>query len=135
MTAGSKKRTHAFMDENRDFDLYSPSRQHKLILNKYCVVRPQMVLHTVDFEPQEELLNAGDFHAAWLSLSALGDHYMVIFNGGKDAGASLNHKHLQVLSRPKDAGLESLLGVTNGETSRECVPSSSAWSTRTKPYQ
>ena len=34
---------------------------------------------------------------------------MVIFNGGKDAGASLNHKHMQVIPRAGHSGLESLL--------------------------
>ncbi|KAM0715551.1 hypothetical protein Q7P37_009049 [Cladosporium fusiforme] len=117
VTAGSKKRTPAFMDKNEDFDLCSLGPRHKLILNKYCVVRPQMVLHTVEFESQDELLSVDDFHAAWLALSSMGDRYMVIFNGGKDAGASLNHKHLQVLPRPSSAGLGTLLEVSNGENS------------------
>jgi len=34
---------------------------------------------------------------------------MVIYNGGKDAGASLNHKHMQVVPRSGHSGLESLL--------------------------
>jgi len=73
-------------------------------------VRPQLVLHTVDFESQDEILNEGDFEAAWQALTELGGaRYMVIFNGGKDAGASLNHKHLQVVPRPERAGLEVLL--------------------------
>ena len=97
------------MDDNQDFSLGIFGPRHKLILNKYCVTRPQMVLHTVEFESQDELLNADDFHAAWLALTSMGDKYMVIFNGGKDAGASMNHKHLQVLPRPEGAGLESLL--------------------------
>lgn len=78
-----------------------------------------MVLHTVEFESQDEILNIEDFNAAWLALSSMGDRYMVIFNGGKDAGASLNHKHLQVLPRPEHGGLETLLEVANSESSRE----------------
>ena len=73
-----------------------------------------MVLHTVDFESQDELLNPGDFDAAWSALGALGRSYLVIFNGGKDAGASLNHKHLQVVPRAERGGLEGLLGVGEG---------------------
>lgn len=79
-----------------------------------------MVLHTVEFEPQDELLNAEDFQAAWSALWSLGAHYMVIFNGGKDAGASLNHKHLQLLPRPEGAGLEALLGTSNGKGAGKC---------------
>lgn len=76
-----------------------------------------MVLHTVDFEPQDDLLNADDFDAAWQALTSMGERYMVIFNGGKDAGASLNHKHLQVLPRPVKGGLEALLGSPSEEES------------------
>lgn len=108
------------MDSNKDFDLCSLGPRHKLILNKYCVVRPQMVVHTVEFESQDELLNADDFQAAWSALSSLGDNYMVIFNGGKDAGASLNHKHLQLLPRPESAGLQALLGTPNEKYAGKC---------------
>jgi ATP adenylyltransferase len=115
-TAGSKKRTPAFTDDSEDFKLGSFGPRHRLILNKYCAVRPQLVLHTVEFEPQDELLNAHDFHAAWLALTALGDQYTVIFNGGKDAGASLNHKHMQVVPRSGHSGLESLLEGSGDDT-------------------
>lgn len=108
-TAGSKKRAPAFTGDSEDFTLGVFGTRHKLILNKYCAVRPQMVLHTIEFEPQDDLLNAHDFNAAWLALTALGDRYMVIFNGGEDAGASLNHKHMQVIPRAGHSGLESLL--------------------------
>lgn len=108
-TAGTKKRAPAFTGDSEDFTLGLFGTRHKLILNKYCAVRPQMVLHTVEFENQDELLNAYDFQAAWLALTALGARYMVIFNGGKDAGASLNHKHMQVIPRAGHSGLESLL--------------------------
>jgi len=79
-----------------------------------------MVLHTVEFEPQDDLLNAHDFHAAWLALTALGDKYMVIFNGGKDAGASLNHKHMQVIPRAGHSGLESLLQGAGDDAEGTC---------------
>lgn len=68
-----------------------------------------MVLHTIEFENQDELLNASDFQAAWSALNSLGDGFMVIYNGGKDAGASLNHKHMQVIPRSGHSGLQALL--------------------------
>lgn len=68
-----------------------------------------MVLHTIEFENQDELLNASDFQAAWSALKSLGDGYMIIYNGGKDAGASLNHKHMQVIPRSGHPGLQVLL--------------------------
>lgn len=118
-TAGSTTRTPAFRDTNPAFDLgLSVGSRHRLILNKYCVVRPQMVLHTIAFEPQDDLLDEGDFDAAWRALALLDpqqQRFMVIFNGGKDAGASVNHKHLQVLPGPVgDGGLGGLLGGGEG---------------------
>jgi ATP adenylyltransferase len=114
-TAGSKKRAPAFTGDSEDFTLELFGTRHKLILNKYCAVRPQMVLHTIEFEPQDDLLNAHDFNAAWRALTTLGVKYMVIFNGGKDAGASLNHKHMQVIPRADHSGLETLLqGAEDG---------------------
>jgi ATP adenylyltransferase len=68
-----------------------------------------MVLHTVEFESQDELLNVCDFEAAWGALRSLGERFVVIFNGGKDAGASLNHKHMQVIPRSGHGGLEALV--------------------------
>lgn len=108
-TAGTKVRKPAFTGDSEDFTLGLFGPRHKLILNKYCAVRPQLVLHTVEFENQDELLNAGDFEAAWSALKALGDGYMVIYNGGKDAGASLNHKHMQVIPQSGHSGLQALL--------------------------
>lgn len=46
------------------------------------------------------MLTEADFHASWDVLRQLGDRYMVIFNGGPDAGSSVAHKHLQVFPRP-----------------------------------
>lgn len=108
-TAGTKVRKPAFTGDSEDFTLGLFGPRHKLILNKYCAVRPQLVLHTVEFENQDELLNAHDFEAAWSALKALGDGYMVIYNGGKDAGASLNHKHMQVIPQSGHSGLQALL--------------------------
>lgn len=108
-TAGSKVRKPAFTGDSEDFTLGLFGTRHKLILNKYCAVRPQMVLHTIEFENQDELLNASDFQAAWSALKSLGDGYMVIYNGGKDAGASLNHKHMQLIPRSGHSGLQALL--------------------------
>lgn len=73
---------------------------HKLILNKFCWLRPQLILHTREFQSQTDLLREADFQASLRVLEQLGDRYMVIFNGGPDAGSSVAHKHLQVFPRP-----------------------------------
>ena len=61
-------------------------------MNKFCTVRPQLVLHTVEYEPQTDGLTVDDFEAAMDALRQMGDDYMVIFNGGKDAGASVGRR-------------------------------------------
>ena len=104
------KRKAAFEDTNPDFVIMElVATKYELILNKYCVLRPQFVLHTRLHEPQATLLGYDDLDAAWLALVALGHLYMAIYNGGKDAGASVGHKHLQILPRPSSFGLDSLI--------------------------
>tara|TARA_R110002060_G_scaffold10893_3_gene16057 strand:+ start:2087 stop:2413 length:327 start_codon:yes stop_codon:yes gene_type:complete len=96
-------------------DFIGPS--HKLILNKYCVVRPQYVLHTTSFTPQADHLNVVDFAAAWNVLSRLESRHMVIYNCGVEAGSSIGHKHLQVLPRPEKEEFElfpDALGIDDG---------------------
>lgn len=99
-TSRQKKVDNAFADEDPDFNLGLVGPDHRLILNKFSVVRPQFVLPTIEFEPQNEPLTATDLGAAWEVLSSLESEYMIIFNCGADAGASVGHKHLQVLPCP-----------------------------------
>lgn len=55
------------------------------------------MVHTAECEPQTDGLNEADFGAAWEALEGMGETYMVIFNCGPDAGASVAHKHLQLI--------------------------------------
>lgn len=106
MTAHQKKVENAFVDSNPDFDLGVIGSKHKLILNKYCVVRPQLVLHTIDFEPQSNSLDAADFGAMWKVLCELGSDHFAIFNCGAEAGASVGHKHMQILPHTTKGAFE-----------------------------
>ncbi|KAK5071665.1 bifunctional AP-4-A phosphorylase/ADP sulfurylase [Lithohypha guttulata] len=96
-----KSRKPGFLDDDPEFTLCKVAPNHKLILNKYCWLRPQLILHTLDFQSQKDMLTQADFHAASEVLKQLGDRYMIIFNGGPDAGSSVAHKHLQVFPRPE----------------------------------
>ncbi|KAJ5034972.1 uncharacterized protein L3040_008239 [Drepanopeziza brunnea f. sp. 'multigermtubi'] len=125
--ARSKPTTNPFADEDPDFLLarlgpgpgpgpspsHSHSPSHSLILNKYCVVRPQYLLHTNDFVPQADPLTEADLGCAWDVLQRLESgrstgtgtgtgsrRYLVIYNCGFEAGSSLGHKHLQILPAP-----------------------------------
>jgi ATP adenylyltransferase/5',5'''-P-1,P-4-tetraphosphate phosphorylase II len=106
MTAHQKKIDDAFADSNPDFDLGIIGTKHKLILNKYCVVRPQLVLHTTNFEAQSNPLDIADFDALWKVLCEMGREYFAIFNCGADAGASVGHKHMQILPHSTNSDFE-----------------------------
>ncbi|KAL5336170.1 ATP adenylyltransferase-domain-containing protein [Aspergillus crustosus] len=74
---------------------------HLLVINKFSMFRPQLLLLTSDsYRRQHEPLGLEDFAAACTVLGALDWKPFVIFNGGRAAGASRQHKHLQVLPRP-----------------------------------
>lgn len=67
--------------------------RHVLLLNKYNVIEPHLLAVTETFEPQSAALDAGDFAAACALLGRLDG--LVFYNGGRRAGASQPHKHLQ----------------------------------------
>jgi ATP adenylyltransferase/5',5'''-P-1,P-4-tetraphosphate phosphorylase II len=102
---GRSKSTNAFSDTDPDFFLSHIGPSHTLILNKYCVVRPQFLLHTNNFVPQSDHLTESDLGAAWDVLSSLcsgkgKEKYFVIYNCGFEGGSSVGHKHLQILPTP-----------------------------------
>jgi len=106
------KKPVAFADDSEDFDLGTFGSRHKLILNKFSVVRPQFVLHTVNYESQNEPLNVLDFQAIWHILQAVGKKYMAIYNCGAAAGASVNHKHIHIIPRSPYVGMDAILSRT-----------------------
>ena len=99
--AGDRTKKSPFEDHDPDLDLCQIEGSHKLVLNKYCAVRPQFVLPTLEYRSQEEFLNQLDFQASWSVLSSLRSKFMAIYNCGVNAGRSVEHKHLQVLPRPE----------------------------------
>jgi ATP adenylyltransferase/5',5'''-P-1,P-4-tetraphosphate phosphorylase II len=92
----------AFDDENPLFEISKIGPRHRLILNKFSVVRPQYVIPTNTFEPQRDLLNTGDIAAVWEVIRGVdSQHHIGIFNCGVEAGSSVGHKHLQVIPVPE----------------------------------
>jgi len=74
------------------------SDTHIALLNKYNVVEHHLLVITRSFEDQDTLLTLSDFEALWLCITeydALG-----FYNGGREAGASQRHKHLQLVPIP-----------------------------------
>ncbi|KAL4761945.1 putative phosphorylase [Aspergillus foveolatus] len=75
---------------------------HLLVVNKFCMFRPQLLLLTSDsYRRQREPLDLVDLRAACTVLTSLdAPPQFVIYNCGPTGGASRQHKHLQVLPRP-----------------------------------
>ncbi|KAL4807032.1 hypothetical protein BDV18DRAFT_159254 [Aspergillus unguis] len=76
---------------------------HLLVVNKFCMFRPQLLLLTADsYRRQREPLDLEDLSAACTVLDSLHANasLFVIYNCGPRGGASRQHKHLQVLPRP-----------------------------------
>lgn len=71
---------------------------HVAILNKFNVVDHHLLIITRHFESQETLLTWQDFEALWAVLQEIDG--MAFFNGGRLAGSSQPHKHLQVIPLP-----------------------------------
>lgn len=98
---------------------------HIGVLNKFNVLDLHMLIVTRGFEHQERLLTPADFQAAWQCLGEFDG--LVFYNGGRVAGASQPHKHLQLVPLPLTAGagrlplepfIEDAAGATSGASAR-----------------
>ena len=69
--------------------------RHRLIYNKFCVCDNHVLVITKEFEHQLDPLNNEDFRAALATCKALDG--MLYFNCGFNSGASIPHKHLQII--------------------------------------
>lgn len=73
---------------------------HLLVINKFCVFRPQYLLLTVNsYRRQYEPLDKEDLDAAWRFLDSAETPHFLIYNCMKEAGCSRDHKHMQIFSR------------------------------------
>ena len=73
---------------------------HFLLLNKYCVYKPMMLLPTTEFALQTNDLELSDLTAALAVIKAFKTKQMMIFNCGINAGSSQGHKHMQIFPVP-----------------------------------
>lgn len=83
-----------------DTDLYvgELTPRYRCLLNKFNVMNHHILMVTTTFARQREPLSQEDFLAAALCLQA--HDGLVFYNGGTQAGASVEHKHLQMLPLP-----------------------------------
>jgi sulfate adenylyltransferase (ADP) / ATP adenylyltransferase len=92
------KRCDPFLPYEPDMFVGDISPTHICLLNKFNVVDHHLLIVTRAFEKQTDLLNLQDFAALWFCLQEMDG--LVFFNGGKAAGASQAHKHLQLIPLP-----------------------------------
>lgn len=87
-----------FLPYEEDLFVTDISKTHLCLLNKYNVVSHHLLIITRAFEEQETWLNLADFTALWACISEI--EGLGFYNGGKLAGASQRHKHLQLVPFP-----------------------------------
>ncbi|BAB76165.1 hypothetical protein DSM107007_17050 [Nostoc sp. PCC 7120 = FACHB-418] len=92
------KEFNPFLPYEQDLFVADISDTHVCIFNKFNVVDYHLLIITRDFEEQEKLLTLADFTAMWACLAGIDG--LAFYNGGKIAGASQRHKHLQLVPLP-----------------------------------
>jgi sulfate adenylyltransferase (ADP) / ATP adenylyltransferase len=92
------KTANPFLTPEKDLIVGDVSESHIAILNKFNVVDHHLLIITREFEDQDMLLTPQDFEALWLCMAEY--EGLVFYNGGRDAGASQQHKHLQMVPLP-----------------------------------
>ena len=74
---------------------------HILVIGKFCVIGPHLLLLTKDsYRRQRKSLDADDLAAAYSVITTLNPQHFAFYNCGLAAGASRQHKHIQILPRP-----------------------------------
>jgi len=80
-----------------------PGGTHNLLLNKFNVVPFHLLVTTVNFQSQMDILNINDLRSTWACVKSF--NALAFFNCGKESGASQPHKHLQLLPLPIDQAI------------------------------
>ncbi|MFM7527889.1 MAG: phosphorylase [Nodosilinea sp.] len=87
-----------FLPYDPDLFVTDLSGTHLCLLNKYNVVEDHILIVTRAFEEQDSWLTGADLAALADCLGGIDG--LGFFNGGRRAGASQRHKHLQVIPPP-----------------------------------
>ncbi|MHB8843187.1 MAG: ATP adenylyltransferase family protein [Nitrospirota bacterium] len=96
--AGAGKPANPFLPPEKDLTVGNITDTHIAVLNKFNVVDHHLLIVTRSFEDQTMLLTLADFEALWLCMAEFDS--LGFYNGGREAGASQEHKHLQVVPLP-----------------------------------
>lgn len=96
--AGAGSAANPFLPPEPDLTVGALSATHVAVLNKFPVVERHLLVVTREFVDQETLLDRADF--AVLAACLRGVDGLAFYNGGREAGASQPHKHLQLVPLP-----------------------------------
>jgi ATP adenylyltransferase len=87
-----------FLPYEKDLFVADISPSHLALLNKFQVIEHHLLIVTRRFEEQEALLTLADLQALWSCMAEF--EGLGFYNGGRVAGASQRHKHLQIVPLP-----------------------------------
>lgn len=96
--SASSPEFNPFLPYEADLFVADISDTHLCLLNKYNVVKHHLLIVTRAFEEQDTWLTLADFQALWVCMGEF--EGLAFYNGGKLAGASQRHKHLQIVPLP-----------------------------------
>ncbi|MBN2576977.1 MAG: phosphorylase [Deltaproteobacteria bacterium] len=96
--ANAGRKVDPFLPPDPELTVAQVGGTHTAVVNKFNVVDNHLLLVTRAFEDQEMLLTHADFAALWFCLREYDS--LGFYNGGREAGASQEHKHLQVVPLP-----------------------------------
>jgi len=117
------KAANPFLPPEKELTVCDVTDTHVAVLNKFNVVDHHLLIVTRHFEDQDTLLTLGDFEALWCCMAEYNS--LGFYNGGREAGASQQHKHLQLVPLPlapegPAVPIEPLLAAADGRN-RPCV--------------
>ncbi len=94
----SGRNVNPFLPPEKDLFVSDVSDTHVAILNKFNVVEHHLLIITRSFEEQDTLMTMRDFEALWLCMTEFNG--IGFYNGGREAGASQRHRHMQMVPLP-----------------------------------
>ncbi|KAG0203779.1 bifunctional AP-4-A phosphorylase/ADP sulfurylase [Mortierella sp. GBA30] len=105
------QKSNPFLPHTPSLYVTDASEEHKVLLNKFCIVPRHFLVVTKEFRQQTDPLSPEDMLAVWSTLKALNDsqHALAFYNCGTRSGASQPHKHMQVLPLEEPAPIAALV--------------------------